>query len=608
MISSTLDFTRLLPLALCVAMAVSVIACSDDVVEQQPTPTSTLAMSAVTTATATGTVIASTPMPRPTATSSPTISGATAMPAATAPTPTRVIPTAIPSPAVPTSAETVATVDDRRGGTLNLVSRQAISHLDVQADVSAALAAWGPGIVYSRLMRFSSVDGVELPSLAVECELCTGWQTSDGFSFDFALRDDVLWQDLPPVNARHLIADDIAFSYERQRSGSMPNGALLHIVDTVYAVGEDSLHISLRAPDADFLSALANGSSKIVAREAVELNGSLRGGPTIGTGAWILEEARDDLTFTLRRNESYFKAGAPLLDRIVVHTIADEDTAYAAFRVNNVDVHRLRPEQWEEFAQQKPDAKMLAFREIGVGLEVAFNTTAPPFDDVRVRRAAMLAMRPNRAIDEIWQSAAYLTQGVPLGRADWQLRDDEVAAYFDDHVGGRQLLIQAVDSLPVPVVISVGDFGAEYRQHAERIATEMQSVGFDATLKIVDRRRFGEQVWLGGDYRMFVGPTAPIGTPNGYMLAVLSSAGAWNTTGHADDALDALILAQAGEYDTDERRELVLEAQRLALDGAYRFMPAAAVSLWAWWPQVQGFQPNFAGSEYSHWERVWLDD
>ena len=530
------------------------------------------------------------------------------MPAATVPISTRVIPTAIPSPVIPTPATTATVVDNRRGGTLNLVSRQSIPHLDVQADVSAALAAWGPGIAYSRLMRFSSGAGVEMPSLSVECELCTGWQTSDGVTFDFALRDDVLWQDLAPVNARHLVADDIVFSYERQRSGSMPNGALLHIVDAVYTVGDDGVRISLRAKDADFLSALANGSSKIVAREAVELDGSLRRGPTVGSGAWILEEARDDLTFTLRRNESYFMTGAPLLDRIVVHTIADEHTAYAAFRVNNVDVHRLRPEQWEEFAQQKPDAKMLAFKEIGVGLEVAFNTTAPPFDDVRARRAAMLAMRPNRAIDEIWLSAAYLTQGVPLGRADWQLPDDEIAAYFDDHAAGRQLLIQAVDSLPVPVVISVGDFDAQYRQHAERIATEMQSVGFDATLNIVDRRRFGEQIWLGGDYQMFAGPTAPIGTPNGYMLAVLSSAGAWNTTRHTDDALDTLILAQAGEYDADERRELVLEAQRLALDGAYRFMPAAAVSLWAWWPQVQGMQPNFAGSEYSHWERVWLDD
>ena len=92
------------------------------------------------------------------------------------------------------------------------------------------------------------------------------------------------------------------------------------------------------------------------------------------------------------------------------------------------------------------------------------------------------------------------------------------------------------------------------------------------------------------------------------MLAVLSSEGAWSTTEHKDEALDALILAQAGEYEPEERRRLVVEAQRLALENAYRFMPAAAVSLWAWWPNVKGLVPNFAGSEYSHWARVWLEE
>ena len=107
---------------------------------------------------------------------------------------------------------------------------------------------------------------------------------------------------------------------------------------------------------------------------------------------------------------------------------------------------------------------------------------------------------------------------------------------------------------------------------------------------------------------MFVGPMAPVTSPNGYMLAVLSSGGAWNTTGHGDEALDALILAQAGEYDAEERRRLVMEIQRHVMEQAYRFMPAAAVSLWAWWPHVRGLEPNFVGSEYSHWERVWLEE
>ena len=488
------------------------------------------------------------------------------------------------------------------------MNRQAVQHEDVHRDVSDALAAWGPGIAYSRLMGFQSGADVELPSLAVECEICSGWTMVDDTTFEFGLREDVMWQDVAPVNGRSVVAGDIAYSYERQRSDGAPNGALLHIVDTIAAPAENLLRVTLLAQDADILAALADGHSKIVAREAVELTGDLLNGPTIGSGPWVFEEIQEGTAFTFRRNENYFEEGAPRLDRLRIHTIPDGNTAYAAFRVNNVDVLQLQPAEWEEFRQQKPDASMRAFKEIGRGLEVAFKVSEPPFDDVRVRRAAMLAMRPDRAIEEVWGGGAYLTQGVPLGRVRWYLGEDELAEYFDDHPRATALLAEAVDSLPIPVSVKVGDFGAEYRMHADRIAEEMGSVGFAPELEIVDRRRFGEQVWFGGEYEMFVGPMAPVASPNAYMLAVLSREGAWNTTGHKDEALDALILAQAGEYEPEERRRLVVEAQRLALENAYRFMPAAAVSLWAWWPNVKGLEPNFAGSEYSHWARVWLEE
>ena len=345
---------------------------------------------------------------------------------------------AVPT-ATPTSAITSQPEDTRLGGTLNLVSRQVVPHLDVHSDVSSALAAWGPGIVYSRMMRFRDGGDVELPSLAVQCEVCSSWEMTDGITFEFRLRDDVVWQDLQPVEEGRLDAADISYSYERQRSEGMPNSVLLHMIDAVESSAEDKLRITLLAPDADFLVALADGHSKIVAREAVEINGDLRAGPTIGTGAWVLEE-EEDMTFTLRRNESYFLEDAPLLDRIRIHTITDEETAYAAFRVNNVDVHRLRSEQWAEFRHQKPDATMLPFKEIGVGLEVAFNTAQAPFGELNVRRAAMLSMRPSRAVDEVWQGAAYLTQGVPLASAGWQLDDEQVGGFFGDPTRATALL------------------------------------------------------------------------------------------------------------------------------------------------------------------------
>ena len=84
---------------------------------------------------------------------------------------------------------------------------------------------------------------------------------------------------------------------------------------------------------------------------------------------------------------------------------------------------------------------------------------------------------------------------------------------------------------------------------------------------------------------MMLGPPAPVTVPNGYLLPVLHSQGRWNTTGHSDQHLDDLLEAQAVEVDPDHRAELIREIQRLALDNAYRFMPAAMVAIWTWNPR-----------------------
>lgn len=578
------------------------VAVSPTVSIAAPTPAANPTQSAAVAPTATAPIAP----PIDTPAVAPTNAPASATPM-TAPVATASLPTATPA-ALPTEAPPQTKSDgvDRYGGTLNLVSRSGIRHQDVHRDVSAALAAWGPGMAYSRLMRFKSGADTALPSLAVECELCADWTMVDDTAFEFKLRDDVAWQNLPPVNGRRLVASDIAFSYARQREEGAPNAPLLHIIDAVEAPADDTLRIGIQAADADFMSALADGRSKIVAREAVALTGDLRAGPTIGSGAWVLVETQPDAVHIFERNADYFEPDAPYVDRLRIQVIADAGTAYAAFRVGGVDVHRLQPSEWADFREQQPGASMLEYEESGTGLEVAFNATAPPFDDVRVRQAAMLATRPWDAIADIWQGAARLAQGMPLARADWRLPDDEMRGYFGDPARATRLLADAGAALPLDVVISVGDFDAPYLRHAERIADEMRAVGFAPQLDVVNRRRFGEEVWFGGEYEMFAGPTAPVSSPNGYMLAALSGKGAWNSTGHSDAALDALIEAQAQEYDGDLRAKLAREAQRLALQNGYRHMPAAAVSLWARWPRVQGFHPNFAGLEYSHWARVWL--
>ena len=247
-------------------------------------------------------------------------------------------------------------------------------------------------------------------------------------------------------------------------------------------------------------------------------------------------------------------------------------------------------------------------RDAGVGLEVALKTTTPPFNDVRVRRAVFQSMNPWQAIQDVWQGTAFVGLGFPPARADWLADEAQLRTYFGVADVARKLLRQAGTNTPLQVSIKVGDFGDRYQAHAQRIAEEMKAVGFEPTIEVVNRRAFAEDVWMGGDYQMFVGPIAPMTTPNSYLLTVLHSQGLWNTTQHQNEALDALIEAQAQEFDDMTRKSLIQEIQLRAFENAYRFMPAASVSIWTWWPRVQNFYPNFAGFEYSHWVRVWLSE
>jgi len=526
------------------------------------------------------------------------------------PAPPIITPTATTVAAPPTAAvmstKAVLSPDPnaRYGGSLRLAAPEGLAHFDVHLDALPALSSWGPGLAYSRLLRFVSGPDVELPNLAVECDLCLRWTMEDDRAFVFELRPDVQWHDPDLVGGRTLSADDPVFSYERQRQPGAPNAALLGSVASFEAAGPLELRVTLAAPDADFMLGLADARSKVVAREAVAVTGDLRGGPTVGTGPWRLADAQD-FAYTFGRNPDYFEEGFPYAETLQVNIVDDPEARDAAFRTSLLDIVEMEPQEWLAVREDMPDAQALFVKETGTGLEVGLNAARPPFDDLRVRRAVFLAQDPWGAIESVWLGAAYVSPGFPVADPSWLLERADLAKYFADPDAARRLLSKTGEL--ESVTIRVGNYGEAYRAHAERLAEEMRDVGFDARVEVVNRTIFGDAVWLSGDYQMFVGPPLPVTAPNAYLLSVLHSGGAWNTGGIADAELDRLIEAQAAEYDPAARRDLIQRIERRMLDLAISYMPATRVSISVSQPSIRGFHPNFAGFEYTHWARVWID-
>ena len=507
--------------------------------------------------------------------------------------------TSTPAPTLP------ATAIAPEGGSLNLTSPLTLNHWDVHLSPSHVLAAWGPGIVYSRLLRFRSGPDVPTPSQATECDLCESWEQVDSTTYRFRLREGVTWQDAEPVNGREVVAQDVLYSLRRQLTPSYPNAAILSAVHTMEAEDRYTLRITLHEPDADFLASLASGFTKVVAPEAVNLNGDLREGPVIGSGPWLWDGTRDDTGYFFKANPAYYESGLPTVDRLNLITIVDEFTRVAAFRTRKLDLLESPPAHFDTIREGHAEVGSLLYREAGAGLEFALNAESPPLNDLGVRQAVFAALDPWEANDAAWDGLGFVSLGMPVAAPDWLLPEDEMRTRLSlEGAGG---MAAALPEESRALELTIADYGDAYLEYGDHLAAQLERAGFRVSTRAVNPTDYPQRVWYTGDYQAFVGPIAPMSTPNMYLRSVLHSRGEWNTHGYRDGALDSLIDEQAGEYDLARRRDIALSIQRHVMEQAVRFMPLTRQSAWVWWPHVGGFHPNLAFGEYFHLARLRAD-
>ena len=475
----------------------------------------------------------------------------------------------------------------------------------------------GPGLAYSRLLKLRPGPETGQPNLLLECDLCLSWELTPDFAYEFQLRPDVRWQDIPPVNGRLLVADDLVFSFDRLRTLGWPSAAQFSSIGVIEALGPHALRVELALADVDALLSLADGHSKIVAQEVVEQYGDLRSSPVIGTGPWIWEETSAGVGTIFTRNPDYFEDGLPFLDGLEIKTVkspeeggSSSQTRLATFLGGIVDVALLPPEEWRQLEASNSEIASVISRQAGTGVSLSMNVQAPPLDRLSVRQAILRSVDPWDYVDTLWSGQGFVSLGMPVRGPDWLLGRDEMRTqYFADPGAARRLLTASGVPGPVDIELTVRteEFGEIYVDLAERIAADLQKVGFKPTIRRLNPVQFSETVFGLRDYELALGVLPPTSTTSSFLMALLHSSARGNLTSHQDKVLDEMIQRQAAEFDPDQRRLQLTEIQRYILDQAYLFTPITGGSRWVFNQDVKGFYPNTALSEYIYWSRVWLE-
>jgi peptide/nickel transport system substrate-binding protein len=424
-------------------------------------------------------------------------------------------------------------------------------------------------------------------------------------NYRFQLRKDARWQDLPPVGGRRLVASDLVFSYQRQRTEGWPNAPLISGMDTVKAEGDSTLKVTLKFPDVDFLLALADGHSKVVAREVAQGPGGLKEGPVIGTGPWTLRHTAKGVGSDFEPNPNYYEDRLPLLRHLSFKVIEDADVRLAAFVTGSVDVYDLLPQEWAVLQATEADYKTFQSRQGGRGLVLAMNVNRPPFNDGNLRRGVFKALDPWANLEEIWAGQGFVGAGVPVVEADWLLDRPELGKLF----GGPPAFGSRPGDVAIVFDLMVADFGDVYLDQGLSVERDLRSAGFDPRLRVLNPIEYSELVWERKEYQLFVGPVPPATSPNSYLFSVLHSGGQWNILAHNDPVLNGLIESQQrAPFRSIERGETFRAIQRHLLEQAYMFGLVGHATTWALQQRVEGLYPNTALSEYFYWAEAWVVD
>jgi len=412
---------------------------------------------------------------------------------------------------------------------------------------------WVLDNVYDSLVAFD-------PDMRVRPSLAVGWDNPDDLTWRFQLRPGVRFQD-----GRPLAAADVAASLERARSHprSKMSGYLVEVA-AVRAVEARTVEVQTRRPYPILLNKLT--FIAIVPRDAPpDITRPL------GTGPYRFVAYVPGRGVELRASAVGWRRGA-VEPRVSI--AFESDAAKRAERLvsGRADLVAELPSQEADRVAAAPGCEVRATG----GLAVSYlqpRLDAPPFSDVRVRRAVSLAVDREALVGAMLRG-----RGAPAG----QMVGPKVFGYVPEIRPPRRDLAAARRLLAAAGYPGGLDAVVEYRagQDLAPLGAQLALAGIRLRLlarpwsELYPRLLAGKVAFYYGTWQCSSGDASDLFDNKVHTRDPARGYGDSNSNGYSNPALDRLIEASGATLDMGERRRILASAMRL-LDADLPLIPLA---------------------------------
>jgi ABC-type transport system substrate-binding protein len=412
--------------------------------------------------------------------------------------------------------------------------------------------------------------------------LAESWEISDdNLVYTFHLRQGVKFHDGEEFNAEAVVGWYNSIDPDAQGSQydatAMPytKDFITDWVDTVEAVDENTVKMTLPKPYAPLLANLAIPLAGIISPKALSLGlDELAVNPS-GTGAFKLARPEDwvrDSQMVLEANPDYW-GGAPKVAQFIFRVIPESSTRLQTLEAGEVDI--VWPLSSEDVERARGNPDLVIVEDAGLNVNaIYFNVTKDPFTSKEVRQALNYAVNKEELSEGLYNGNMVPAGGV-LPPVVWAYNPD-LRSYPYDPEKAKSLLAEAGhdESNPLSFTLMAYTVPRGYNPAGDRLATAIQEylseVGVNVDIQTEEWTQYLQDARADKFVAHQSGWQGDNGDPDNFLYALLGgpSKGAGNTAFYENSEVDKLLVQATEVADQAERTKLYQQAEQLIVDDA----------------------------------------
>lgn len=319
--------------------------------------------------------------------------------------------------------------------------------------------------------------------------------SEDGLTYTIILNKEVKFQD-----GSVLTTEDIAYSIERTIEAGWAFDMTL-CIDSVEVVDEHTVVLHLNTPFGGMMGSLASPFFSIMSKAYCEAHtdDEIARAP-MGTGAYKLVEWASGDHITLEANEDYF-AGAPAIKTITLRPYTDKNTGLIALEAGELDAFlNINPSDIPT-VEANPDLALYTCDAASV-LSLNMNIEDEVLSNVLVRKAIFAAINKEDIIVGALEGLGTPANSpIPTVCAGYSA--DTPGSTYDPEAA-KEYLKEAGYENGLSLTLRLKEDNTNQKV-AQIIKSQLDEVGIDMTIEVMEGGAYTTAVYSNGDYQMTIG-------------------------------------------------------------------------------------------------------